>query len=252
MRKLFLFFIVLPVCLVIFYGAAWGLFYINVKSILEDMVTESKSNPTVTLYDEAPKISGFPFKPVITYTKGFMINGVKVTFPELIITGYPLPFMPIEINAPKGLSLSYQTSGRKNLELTKAHLIFEMPLQMVNFDDYHQVVRWQRDFGEVKIIDTELAHEEFYLKGHGTAGLNPQLQPELLLHSKIHNHQEFAERIMRQQGLSGFASAMALSVMNALSDKNDGTVPLDIKIKDREISIGPINAGKMPILYWER
>ena len=252
MRKLFLFFVVLPLLLVILYGAAWLLFYINARHALETMVADSKSNPSFELYDENPKISGFPTTPKITYTKGFMVDGVKVTFPEITISGYLLPLMPIEVNAPKGFNISYRNSGRKSLEVTKGHLIAEVPWKLLKSFEYQNVVNWQRDVGEIKIRDLELSHDEFYLKGHGVAGFNGQLQPELLLHSQVKNYREFAGRIMEEQGLSGFASAMALSVLDAMSTKDDGTVEFDISIKDREIRVGPIYAGKMPIIYWER
>ncbi len=252
MRKLFLLFVILPILLVILYCAGWLLFYLNMNHALENMVANSKNDPSVELYDEAPKISGFPKAPVITYTKGFMVDGVKVTFPEITITGYPIPFTHVEIRAPKGLNISYPNSGRKSLKLTKAHLIMQVPWQIITSTDYHDIVRWQRDVGEVKIIDTELNHEEFYLKGHGVAGLSGQLQPELLLHSKIENYQEFAGRILEEQGMSGFARSMALSVMDAMSNKDDGTVNFDISIKDREIRVGPVYAGKTPIIYWDR
>ncbi len=255
MKKLFRIFVILPIILLVLYGAAWLLFYINVKHIADSFIAESKTNPAIEFYDANPEISGFPFKPVITYKKGLSYNGVKILFPELVVTGYPFPFQDIEFSAPKGISFALPKSGRKSVYFDRANLTIEVPVKIVTSSEYRAVVKWQQDVGEIKIKHVDLYNEDFSLIGNGIASLNDQLQPELMLHSKIQNYQAIAKRIMEEQGISGFANSMALSLMEGIRNSqnpNENAVSFDVTIKDREIRIGPVYAGRMPIIYWER
>ena len=62
-------------------------------------------------YGDNPDISGFPFKPVITYEKGFARNQMTFKFDKLVISAIPLPAQPLDIKI-NNLSIQNTPTGQ--------------------------------------------------------------------------------------------------------------------------------------------
>lgn len=237
----------------IIYTTLW--FYIGsqIKNEAIDFYQNAEKDFGYTFHGKEPKLSGFPLKPTISYKEGFEKNGVNITFKKLTVTAIPIPFQPLDIHIQ---DLKFQTRKDK-----KIHSIDNVTAQMIipkslpeKFSKNH-LTSWQKEVGNIKIRSLELNKNAMKTIARGTIGLGQNLQPTLNLTTQITEYEKLIDFMSNETDeINQLQATIARGVLNSLSttDKSTGqkTVSIDIIIKNRKLSLGPVRTIKFPKVNW--
>ncbi len=210
-------------------------------------------NAGIKFYGKRPTVSGFPAQPIITYTGGFEKNGIMIAFKTMTLEGFPISGFPLTAKIEKSLGIkNIQTNHTIIFDHAKMTII--APAALPKSTAAIHLEEWQKEIGQIKIKNMHLQRKKIDINGKGFIGLDPNLQITWLLNTDVRGHEDLVKFFLSSGTLKPLSAALALSALNALADEDPETgeksVLFDIKIEDRNFSIGPIKMGKTPFIHW--
>jgi hypothetical protein len=207
----------------------------------------------IQFYGEKPVVSGFPFAPVVTYKDGFEKDNVLIYFDTLIISGFPIPSLPIMIEASGDIQLVNQNIKEK-IKADKIDLKFIMPRYFPRSAQKQDIAQWQQDVGTVEIMGADFINSEVNIHGEGLLGLDQNLQLSSHLKTKTYGYESAINFFVGLGTVKPFVGALAISGLNSIALTDPTTyknyVELTIMVKNRELFFGPIKIDSLPQIEW--
>ncbi len=202
----------------------------------------------------APTLENFPFIPEVHYTQGFEFGNATLTFPNLILRGYPLPFTTLTLDFPQGAALggivdpSLWAFDRLTLKVKVPH---HFPRSMARED----LSAWQQAGGKIDVRDYQFQKSGLMSEGRGYLSLDENLQPVFFMDAILYGHENFIAA-QRDAGLiEPFPAAFAATLLNSLAKQDETTgeryVPINISVRNRMLTVGPVQAIQLPEIFWD-
>ena len=204
---------------------------------------------------EKPKLSNFPFVPEVRYQKGFEAGNLKILFPDLLIRGYPIPFMDLKLSFPNGVSMGGMVDPKIwSLSFLNIHLSVPHRLPPSFYEE--DLKAWSQTGGRIKITKYIAQKDQLTAVGHGDFLLDNNLQPVFNFLSVIDGYDAFINTEKERGLIDPFAAAIGMTVLNGLSKIDDvtgeKTVTLNITAKNQMLWVGPIQALPLPQIVWDK
>ncbi len=204
-------------------------------------------------YGNKPALSGFPFKPVITYQKGLKNGDLKIQFNELKISAFPLPSRPLKVTIDK-ISIQNKYDG-KLYEADEFKTTFIIPKYLPNKMTQSEVRAWQKNVGEIIFKNIELGKNDMLVKASGPIGLDENLQPTLNLKTVMTDFDKLIDFMtVVTSEISTMQAAVASTVLNSMAQTDEKTgqkfVEFSVKINNQKLSLGPIQTVEIPEINW--
>ena len=236
------------------YCGAWLYMGFEIKKSVTQFYDVDAKQAGYSLRGDKPSLSGFPFKPVITYKKGFSNDVSKISFDTLIITALPFPNQPLNISIN---NVAIQNVGQSQIyEIDKVDATIIIPKKLPATFTKNDLTPWQKEVGEIDIRSLILNKNSMIISAIGSLGLDAKLQPKIDLQAKMTDYDKLIRFLtVETSELSNIQGTIALGILNSMAitdpKTNQKTVEFDIKINDRRLSLGPISAMKIPKIYWQ-
>jgi hypothetical protein len=207
----------------------------------------------INFYSEIPRVSGFPFEPKIIYRDGFKRDEIFIYFDELVIKGFPIPTRPISVSAPNDFRIK-SLDGSINIALDYVDLEFIAPKSLPQSGYEFHIKQWQEEVGKIDVIRYNFASKNLIVNSKGSVGLDDNLQLDVFLNTKTFDYESFINFLVSIGTIQPFVGALSLSGMNSIAQKDkisgEKFVDLDFKIKDQQMSFGPIDITKISPIRW--
>ena len=247
------FFIVI-IFLTLVYLSGWLYLAHKTNKEIDMAFEEAQTNETIEFYGEKPKVSGFPAKPSLTYKKGLKYGDMDITFDDFTVTASPLPGQDLDFKFDN--LFMRNTLSEQNLEINELSGTIKIPKSIPETMTKEHLVPWQKDVGQIYFKDIYINKNSMIARAEGPIGLDENLQPTMLLKSKITDYDKLITFMAKEASeLSPIAAGVARVVLDGMAKTDETTgqkyVEFDILIKDRKLSLGPIKAIKLPKIEWE-
>lgn len=249
LKKLLIIFVVLGVL----YSGAWGYMAYKMGEIITQYYTIDGPAKGIAFYGEAPRISGFPFSPIITYKDGLEKDNVLIYFDTLTLSGFPIPTrsMTLEINGD--ISLVDKNTDIK-IDADRFMVKFIVPKSLPASARKSDIANWQKDVGTLTLLDALFATKTVNIEGAGTFGLDDNLQITTDLKTKTFGYDALISFFVETGDINPFVGALTISGLNALAVDDPLTnkkyVELDIIINKSQIYLGPLTLGRAAQIVW--
>ncbi len=190
---------------------------------------------------------------VAYYGGGFQAGNIMVEFPEAHLRGYPIPGLTFNLSIPRGIAISGPVDPAIwSLETLNADIV--IPSTIPADLTAATLTAWQRGGGQFDVRHYELTKDGLMSEGHGLFTLDADLQPEVQFDSRIKGYDIFIQSMMQQGMIEPFPAAIAIGALNSLSKPDEETgenvVTVNISVKNRMLTVGPIQALELPRIVW--
>lgn len=204
-------------------------------------------------YGDKPTLSGFPYKPTLTYKKGLARDNIKIQFENLQITAIPLPNQPLDINIDR-LSIQDDTT-QKIYEIDEFQSTLIIPKYFPSDMTRPQLSAWQKEIGYIDFKSIYIDKNGMITKAQGPIGLDDNLQLTLNLDTQMTKYKNLIHFLTAETSeLNLIQGTLLLSVLNGLAKTDETTgekiVNFTISIKDRKVYIGPVLTIRIPFITW--
>lgn len=241
--------IVLAVAFFALHSAFW--FY-GMRWLDGEMTRLFASSGDVQFLGPKPVISGYPLLPTAVYTGGFTWNRGSVTFDEMTVRGYPLPFFPMTVTFEKGLSANMDFLPVLTPDFVQ--ITFAVPPSLPADTDVGSMRAWKDAGGKIDIRDAAVIHKSLRLRGNGIVTLDDELQPNAALSANLQGWSDYVVYLQEQQMLKPGGAMLALTVLNGLStiepEGEQPMVTLSMRLTGRMLWVGPIQVAQVPKIVW--
>jgi hypothetical protein len=232
-----------------------GLWLYSAKWFEEEInkAYEQADKNGIRFLGEKPVLTGFPFVPQIYYAGGFQFGNVMVTFPEARLRGYPIPGLSFHLSVPRGVAIEGITDPEHaSLDSIEADITIPSTFPA---DIHPTTLRvWQQAGGEFHIKKYTVIKGALQSDGSGRFSLDETLQPEVQLDSTVVGYQEFIQQLMQDRLIEPIPAAVAIGLMNSMATADEETgqniVTLNVAIKNRFLTIGPLQVAQLPMIDW--
>lgn len=204
-----------------------------------------------------PAMSNFPFVPRLYYTGGVQAGNVIVAFPEMRVSGYPVPGTKLHISFPAGIALDGIVDPKFwTLDMLDADVV--IPRTMPASFAYEDLAAWQADNGRIDVPRYALVKEQLVAQGKGILSLDEALQPIFSLESRITGYEAFIQSQVDKGNIEPFAGGITLSLLNGLAqtdeegDAASRAVVLNVSVENRLLRAGPLQVLELPPIVWDR
>lgn len=250
--------LIIPLALLAVLGAAYiGLWRYSAIWFEREIVNLSAraQEQGVTLLGPPPVLQNFPFVPEVVYTAGINTNGTDILFPRVIVRGYPVPFTSLTLSFPEGLRLGGPVDPSIwSLDTAMAKLV--IPAHLPRNLSQEEIAAWHANGGKIGVRHFKLTRGTLHMEGEGDLSLDDALQPDLSAQATLRGYEAFLQEQMAEGRIEIFPGTMAIAVFNGLAVENEETkereVTLDIIVKNRLLSAGPLQALPLPAIVWDR
>lgn len=202
---------------------------------------------------EEPTISGYPFKPVLIYTKGFESKGNSMVFPVMTVTAIPFYNQLMKISFPLGVQFDFVNS-RNPIELDALVIEAIIPKSFPQSSARNDIAQWQKNVGQITIENFDVTSGVIQAKGQGVIGLDDNLQLTTNLITRTSEHDEIIAFYIENGQLKPFAGALALAALRTFEKFDDVTnenfVEVPLKISERQVYLGPARLLSLPPISW--
>lgn len=234
------------------YGGLWAYSYQWMKGEV-DRAYENVEDNGYRFLGPKPVLTGFPLVPEIYYSGGFQAGNVMVEFPEARLRGYPIPGLTFNLSIPRGVAISGPVDPSIwSLETLDADIV--IPSTIPADFTAGSLSAWQRGGGQFDIRRYELTKDGLMSEGLGNFTLDTDLQPEIEFESRIKGYDVFIQSLMQQGMIEPFPAAIAIGALNSLSkpdeETGDNIVTVNISVKNRMLTVGPVQALELPRIVW--
>lgn len=202
-----------------------------------------------------PAMSNFPFVPQLYYTGGIQTGNVIIAFPEMRVSGYPVPGTKLHVSFPAGISLDGIVDPKIwTLDMLDADIV--IPWSMPATFDYEDLAAWKKDDGKIDVTRYALVKEQLVSEGEGDLSLDEQLQPVFHFESRITGYEAFIQSHVDKGNIEPFAGGIAMSLLNGLAKPDQEgavrTVVLNVSVENRLLRAGPLQVLELPLIEWDR
>ena len=219
-----------------------------------DHAYENAQNDGYEYLGPKPTLGNFPFVPEITYTNGVHAGNIALQFPEMKLRGYPVSFATLTIDFPNGLSLQGPVMDPALWSLEGLTISAIIPARLPADFTQESLGQWQQSGGKIDVTDFRISKQTLKAQGKGLLSLDDTLQPQLNFETTAEGYQEFIVEQRNAGYIQPFPAAAAAAVMNSLSTIDPATgrnrVSVNVVVKDRMLSVGPIQALPLPEIVW--
>lgn len=172
-----------------------------------------------------PAVTGFPGRMKLTLGPHSVLSPAGTAqFESFTATSWPLPWMPLEIDAQKISVKERFWTGPQD------------------FDWVHAVIR-QR--GKIYHIEkSEAVSGDFKIRVQGTVDLQDELNPQINLDLELENYQPFIAGLTQKGIIRPQAAMIAGAGLKAF--ERDGVAYVNLTKKDRSVYLGPIKIMELP------
>lgn len=239
------------------YCVGWHLVARNMQANIDYLWQDATNSTDLTIEGQKPRITGFPSPPRFIF-KGTIIrhmNGVDfaVEMPEFVFTGFPLTGMTIYLETPKGFTLS-ERSTQNGITIEKALLNVTLPYSIPAEPDYEALVEWQKREDPFQINKILIQSSEVLIDGHGTAGLDAELQPDIRIDTRVTGMDALFKRLESDKNVKQGSLSAAKGFLDMVSrtDQETGVRYFDtgFLVQKDGIFIGPMRIGEIPRISW--
>lgn len=236
------------------YAGGWFFLAYKIQEKTDKFYMEDGPALGYVFFGDAPRISGFPFKPVISYQKGFEKSGIRVAFKEINLKFIPLAGLPLDIHLDN-LVVTPGNNSNENYEIDSIDTILTIPSYLPEKATFNQISAWQKDVGNIEIKLLEMTKNNMRAKAFGVIGLDDKLQPQITFDTEIINYPELVNFITDNDKNIRLKNLL-LTILNSLSKTNPDTgerfVQIPLKLEKRRVAVGPIKTIKVPAIEWPK
>lgn len=250
--KFLKYFIITFIFVALTYCGSWFVMAHQLKKVVKQFYNIDGPLLGYNFYGDEPAISGFPFKPILTYDKGFAKGDYGITFKQIMITAIPYAGMPLNLEA-SDIIVQNSING-KRFDFDKLYSTLKIPTALPKDTSRAELAEWQKNVGEIKFDNIEIHKQELISITKGTIGLDSDLQPIAMLRTTMTDYAQLINFLIQTGELKQLPAAIALSVLNGMAQKDDVSdkefVTFDVQLMNRKLSIGPIQAVTVPTVNW--
>lgn len=202
-----------------------------------------------------PAMTNFPFVPEVYYNGGVRTGNLAILFPEAKLKGYPVPFTTLHLSFPKGVALDGPVNPAIwSLDMLEAELV--IPTHLPRSFEYEDLQLWQQAGGQIDIRHYRMTKHTLASEGMGFVSLDSALQPIIEFKSDVRGYETFIRHQTEQQLIEPFPAAIAATVLNGLAKTDEAsgekTVTVNVSVRNRLLSVGPLQALPLPEIVWDR
>jgi hypothetical protein len=251
-------FLILFFALVIFtglYGGAWQYGKTRIDHEIARLFADAQKNDIALLGDQ-PRVQNFPFVPTIRYTDGIRFRGGEVTFPEVIVEGFPIPGLPVRAVFAHGAMITIN-NGRNIFMPDEIDAALRIPVPVPRSFSETDMRAWQQAGGTLDIIDAFVRYEGAQLHISGKLMLDGTLQPAGTLKARISGYAPLLQKMIEMEKIKPFAGFALMAALNnfTLPDPDPVTgeqvAELPITIRDQSVYVGPVLVGSLQPIAWD-
>ena len=240
--------------LCVLYCGAWMFMAYKTNQSLKQFYTVDAKAAGIEFYGEQPKLSGFPLVPTIIYRDGFRYNDTDFKFNSLSLKGFPIPTRPVTLKMDGNIVIT-NNATKQALNFDRLHLSMITPTSTPIDTTQAEIAKWQKNVGKMTVHDFLIQSRSIHITGQGYVGLDSNLQPIALLPSKVKGYEEMVSFLIKQKTIKPLVGAIALSALNGMATTDETTnekrVEFDVKLQNRQLSLGPLNTLRLPPVVWE-
>jgi len=239
--------------LLLCYVTIWAYSYQWLTRQIDIVYAQAPSNGYEFLGPK-PVLTGFPFVPRIDYTAGFKTGNAILRFPEVHISGYPIPGLTFHLSAPKGMALDgIVNPSLWSVDTLNADIV--IPRRIPN-DYYHDsIAAWQKAGGVFELRHYSITKGTLKSSGNGLFSLDDDLQPLVTFTSTVEGQDEFIQSLVQADLIQPFAAAGITALFTGLSHQDEKTgepvVTVTIGVRNRTLSVGPLQVARLPEIVWD-
>ncbi|PZQ46117.1 MAG: hypothetical protein DI551_05775 [Micavibrio aeruginosavorus] len=201
-----------------------------------------------------PTLGNFPFKPRMIYSGGIKTGNLEVLFPQVTLTGYPLPFMTLEIDFPLGIMLGGFVDP-KVWTVDQLNARVGIPYRLPRSFTQEDLADWRDHGGSIDVRSYTIRKRDLNSKGQGYLALDEALQPIFSFESEVTGYDAFISAQIEEGIIERLPGAIAMTILNGLSTTDEKTgqkkVILTASVKNRLLSVGPLQALELPPIVWD-
>lgn len=220
-----------------------------------DHLYASAAEDGVTFLGPKPTLTNFPFVPEVLYMQGIQAGNASILFPEMHLRGYPVPFTTLKLAFPGGISLA-GIADPAIWSLDSLDADVAIPYSLPATFEHEDLEAWHALEGKLELRDYKLVKRALISEGEGMLTLDDQLQPVFTLVSTVKGHEAFIKEQSEQALIDPFAAAIGTTILNGLARPDEKTgekiVTLNVNVKDRMLSVGPLQVLELPEIVWDR
>lgn len=220
-----------------------------------DRVYAEAADGDIKFLGPKPEVRGFPFVPEIYYTGGFQSGDLTVTFPEFILRGYPIPGLSFTADFPQGVALGGGLYDPSLWVLDNVWAKIAVPARVPSDYTLENMQAWQQSGGKIDVRDYKVAKGALESVGHGILQLDDNLQPDFYVETTMTGHEVFVQDLMHAQLIEHLPAAILTGMLNSLArideDTGEKEVFVSLGIKNRILSVGPVQVARIPEIVWD-
>lgn len=249
--------IAVVIVLLFFSGTYFSLWVYSAKWFSQeiDRIYETAAKDGFVFLGAKPQLSNFPFIPEVRYTNGMEFGNLKILFPDLIIRGYPLPFLPLHLSFPKGVSMGGMVDP-KIWTLSSLNIDLTVPYALPQSFYEEDLKDWKQRGGKIEIKKYVAQKDQLTAVGQGDFSVDENLQPVFNFLSVIDGYDAFINTEKERGLIDPFGAAIGMTILNGLSKTDEvtgqKTVTLNITAKNQMLWVGPIQALPLPLIVWDK
>lgn len=237
------------------YCAGWfALAHYTNKAIMQFYVGESPELG-IKHWGNLPEVQNFPKQPQIFYERGFDTRDFEFRFDNLLIEGFPIPWMTMRIASQDEVTFHYKPARYvSKIQAFSAEIV--VPKSFPQSINISLIEQWQRDVGHIEISNFFLEHYGLIIMGAGNIGLDDNLQLKADIETTIFQYDKFIELLVSTNVLKPLEGIIALSIFDAIAVidpiQNQKFVRVPITIQDRTVEMAGFRLPiKLNDMNWE-
>jgi len=245
------------------YSLAWHFVSKNMQAHIDQFWTSLSEQEHLLIIGEKPVVSGFPYPPqfsfsgVVTadvnYLGGKVAAPLVFEIPEIVFVGFPLTGLTVYAEAPQGMGIVDQESGR-GIRMDYALLNVTLPLEVPERLIYSDLKQWQDQENYFTINHIFFQIGDVKIMGNGVLGLNSELQPDLRIESKVVGMDALFDTLAENGAAQKKDLAIAKTFLSMVASVDPQTgekfFETGFFIQNNNIFIGPMRIGEVPRTRW--
>jgi len=235
------------------YSIGWFLLAAEITKQI-DIIQTRAADSQIVIEGELSPVTGFPFRPQISFSGTATHQDDRLVIPYLFIKGFPVPTQSITVTLPQGAKVEGPAADSEILSLDYLQLRFIVPVKVPYAPTNESLTRWSADGGKFDVPEFKAQKQSLSINGSGLVELDSALQPQGHMDVTMTGHIAFLEFLQRKQFIDARAALMAGIVMNGFSTRDETTgessLNASLSLRDRRLSLGPLEIFSLPPVVW--
>lgn len=172
------------------YSLMWFLVARNVQAHIDAFWASLPLREDIVIVGDKPEVTGFPLPPQIHFSGVVTVEpGIAFNIPDLQIVGFPLSGLVVYLELPEGMNVSLLPE-KTHFQLKESHINFAaanitLPNHPPLRATYSDIKAWSTLEDPLLINGFEIVAGAVHVRGRGTLGVNPDLQPDLRTEARV-------------------------------------------------------------------